>query len=640
MSDKYYRLVTFIINICPKPLRELFVTKAKADYTERNLHYIDLEEYLKSRKPDIDISFRRSKITLDQFGYIFPSTGCVNIQIWDVTLLTTLLRRLFGNKLKQVERDCIDVITNIRNSLQHIANTESIVDQDFNSSWSALKDAVLTLSKNAGSPQQNSIEEEINSAFTGNMPDLGDVLRTWHKVLYVQLQLQNSGLEKKLTHLQQQNTELERKLELQTAEIQDLKGESKIANKILSKVAVKRKGRTGVPEKRMKIVDNKVERMRANIRRSLEEQNDCIESFKDDISLITQQLTDNHRVIVTGHDNSLTYKCALAVIQDRKYQRPDQCLEINNPSDWKRICSEDAQFVLFREPFGRAAYDSHKVEAMLEEFDSMIDATNDDNDNVIDIVIVTNLRLLNEVIRHHDHAMLSTSSTVYIDSSADMNQEDTCATEDTVYRNLFEFSKVYRQSYTGKTINKEVKDEAEKMFIEYSTVVIVGSAGSGKTCLSFKLLPAYDLSNGEENFLVIMDPGELKYVKFSLRPVIIIKPLAGMGFDKVEACKWYRQFDRLFAAVQEKKVAVIITMETDVFRMWEENMPAHHLLDRVVYMAGTRAKEMEKYKQGNFRLLDRRTLRRSMSHSTTFKMDYKQRKQVIMMKYRTVHRGM
>ncbi|XP_053389006.1 uncharacterized protein LOC128552034 [Mercenaria mercenaria] len=349
----------------------------------------------------------------------------------------------------------------------------------------------------------------------------------------------------------------------------------------------------------MRIVDNKVERMRAKIKRSLEKQNDCIESFKDDISLITQQLTDNHRVIVTGHDNTLTYKCALAVIQDRKYQRPDQCLEINNTSNWKRICSEDAQFVLFREPFGRTTYDSNKVEVMLEEFDSMIDATTDDNDDVIDIVIVTNQRLLNKVTRHHDHDMLSTSSMVYIDSSVDDNPEDTCVTEDTVYRNLLEYSKVYRQSYTGKTINKEVKDQAKRMFIEYSAVAIVGSAGSGKTCLSFQLLPAYGLSNGEENLLVIIDPGELKYVKFSLRPVIIIKPLAGMGFDKAEACKWYRQFDRLFAAVQEKKVAVIITMETDVFRMWEENMPAHHLLDRVVYMAGTRAKEMEKYKQDN-----------------------------------------
>ncbi|XP_045168302.2 uncharacterized protein LOC123531424 [Mercenaria mercenaria] len=585
MSDKYYRLVTFIINICPKPLRELFVTKAKTDYTERNLHYTDLEQYLKSRKPDINELLRRSKITLDQFDYIFPSTGSPNIQIWDVTLLTTLLRGLFGNKLIQDERDCIDVITNIRNSLQHLANTECIVDKDFNSSWSALKDAVLTLLKYGGSPQQSSIEEEINSALTENMPNLGDVLRTWHKVLYVQLQLQNS--------------ELEKKLDFQATEIQTLKGESKTSSKILSKASVKRKGRTGVAEKRMRIVDNKVERMRAKIKRSLEKQNDCIESFKDDISLITQQLTDNHRVIVTGHDNTLTYKCALAVIQDRKYQRPDQCLEINNPSNWKRICSEDAQFVLFHEPFGRATYDSNKVEVMLEEFDSMIDATDDDNDDVIDIVIVTNQRLLNKVTRHHDHDMLSTSSMVYIDSSADDNPEDTCATEETVYRNLLEYSKVYHQSYTGKMVNKEVKDEAKKMFIEYSAVVIVGSAGSGKTSLSFKLLPAYDLSNGEENFLVIIDPGELKYVKCSLQPVIIMKPLAGMGFGKAEAWKWYRQFDRMFAAVQEKKVAVIITMETEVFQMWKANMPTHPLLDHVVYMAGTRAKEMEKHKQGN-----------------------------------------
>jgi hypothetical protein len=56
---------------------------------------------------------------------------------------------------------------------------------------------------------------------------------------------------------------------------------------------------------------------------------------------------------------------------------------------------------------------------MCEEFDSIIQATDDDdNDDVIDIVIVTNQRLLNEVTRHNEHEMLSPSSTVYIDSTA------------------------------------------------------------------------------------------------------------------------------------------------------------------------------------------------------------------------------
>jgi hypothetical protein len=123
-------------------------------------------------------------------------------------------------------------------------------------------------------------------------------------------------------------------------------------------------------------------------------------------------------VIVTGFDNKLTYKCALAAVQEQKYDRIDQCLEINNPSDWKRICSEDAQFVLFREPFGLSTYDSQKVEVMCEEFDSIIQATDDDNEDVIDIVIVTNQRLLNEVTRHNEHEMLSPTSTVYIDSTA------------------------------------------------------------------------------------------------------------------------------------------------------------------------------------------------------------------------------
>ncbi|XP_053390111.1 uncharacterized protein LOC128553030 [Mercenaria mercenaria] len=578
MSDKYYRLITFVVNICPRPLRELFIAKAKAD---TNHAYTSLEDYLLFRKPDIDELRRRFKISLDQFANVYPAAGSVDIQTWDVTLLAVLLTQLFFNQLQQNERDCLRDITDIRNRLQHIASSDVIDDQKFNTAWSGLRDAVLALSKCTGAPSLNNIEDEIKSAFTEVMPNRVEVIRTWktwNHVLCMQLQLQNSEL---------------------TNEIKTLKEESRKSNEILTKASVKRKGRSGIAGKRMKIVDNKVKMMKEKLAKALTEKNDCIESFKNDIVLITQQLIENHRVIVTGQNNMLAYKCALAAVNQRNYQRTDQCLEINNPSDWKRISPEDAQFVLFREPFGRSTYDSQKVETMLEEFDSMLDATNDENDEVIDIIIVTNERLLNEVARQNEHDMLSPASTVYIDTTSGNTPEEADATEDTVYRNLLEYSKIYRQNYTSKMVNKQVKAEAENKFIDYSMVVIVGSAGSGMTSLSFQLLPLYDLSNGEENFLVITDPGELKYVKFSLRPVIIIKPLAGMGFDKVEASKWYMQFDRLFAAVQEKKVAVIITMETEVFRMWEANMPTHPLLDHVVYMAGTRAKEMEKHKPDN-----------------------------------------
>ncbi|XP_053374538.1 uncharacterized protein LOC123532397 [Mercenaria mercenaria] len=578
MSDKYYRLITFVVNICPRPLRELFIAKARADTKHA---YTSLEDYLLFRKPDIDELRRRVKISLDQFANIYPADGSVDIQTWDITLLAVLLTQLFSNQLKQNERDRLYEITDIRNNLQHIASTDIIDDQKFNTAWCGLEDAVLELSKSTGVPSLNNIEEDIKSAFTEGMPNLVEVIRTWktwNNMLCMQLQLQNSVL---------------------TNEIKTLKEESRKSNKILTKASVKRKGRSGIAEKRMKIVDTKVERMKEKLAKALTEENDCVEAFKNDIALITQQLIENHRVIVTSHDNMLTYKCALAAVNQRNYQRTDQCLEINNPSDWKRISPEDVQFVLFREPFGRSTYDSQKVETMLEEFDSMLDAANDENDEVIDIIIVTNQRLLNEVARQNEHDMLSPASTVYIDTTSGNTPEETCATEDPVYRNLLENSRIHRQSYASKPVNKKVKAEAENMFIDYSAVAIVGSAGSGKTSLSFELLPKYDLSNGEENFLVLMDPGELKYVNFSLRPVIIIKPLAGMDFDKVEASKWYRQFGRLFSAVQEKKAAVIIMMETEVFRMWEAHMRTHPLLDHVVYMAGSRAKEMEKHKPDN-----------------------------------------
>ncbi|XP_060560805.1 uncharacterized protein LOC132720653 [Ruditapes philippinarum] len=195
MSDRYYRLVTFVINICPKPLRGLFISKAKQD---KNTQYTTLKDYLVFRKQDIDTLKSRNKISTDQCDHIFPSDGIVDIQTWDITLLSALLRGLFKTELDCSEIRCIDEITTTRNDLQHISGTECIEAEQFDLLWENLKRAVLKLAECAGAPEKSSIEEEIKKSLTENMPNLGDVLRTWHKVLYIQLSLQNKKLEEEL----------------------------------------------------------------------------------------------------------------------------------------------------------------------------------------------------------------------------------------------------------------------------------------------------------------------------------------------------------------------------------------------------------------------------------------------------------
>jgi hypothetical protein len=139
---------------------------------------------------------------------------------------------------------------------------------------------------------------------------------------------------------------------------------------------------------------------------------------------------------------------------------------------------------------------------------------------------------------------------------------------------------MFKNEYKLKEVNSKAKEKAKSLFLKHSMVVIVGPTGSGKTSLSFELSSSYDLSKGEDNFLVISNPGELKYIKFSLRPVIIIKIYG-------QASKWYGQFDRLYAAVKARQIAVITTIGLKTFQMMTANMLSHPVLEHVVRMPGS-----------------------------------------------------
>jgi hypothetical protein len=222
MADKYYRLVTFIVNISPKPLRALFISKAEHDPNHR---FTDIENYLYFRRGEIENLRKSFRISEDQFALIYPAIYSVDIKTWDVTLLILLLKELFPKQLLQNERDCLRYISEIRNSLQHIANMEFVTDEKFNTSWTCLRDAVLTLKQSTGASVLDNIEDEIKSALVDNMPSLGDVRSTWQKSLYSELQLRYSDL---------------------ANEVKIMKEGTMEAKKILTKATVTKKGRSGI----------------------------------------------------------------------------------------------------------------------------------------------------------------------------------------------------------------------------------------------------------------------------------------------------------------------------------------------------------------------------------------------------------
>ncbi|XP_053392041.1 uncharacterized protein LOC123542778 [Mercenaria mercenaria] len=194
--------------------------------------------------------------------------------------------------------------------------------------------------------------------------------------------------------------------------------------------------------------------------------------------------------------------------------------------------------------------------------------------------MVANQRILSNVTRQYEHPMFDPASTVYIDSSPS-DKSDPCDTDGipaALHTILLKHALLCRQQYKVKPIPEQVRQKAETIFTTNYTLAIVGPPQSGKTSIAFHLLSTYDLSEGEKNFLLLTDPGQVSYVDFDKKPVLIIK-MGYPGFDKLEACHWYKKFDLLFAAVKDNKTAVIFTMDIETYKIWSDDMPIHPILN-------------------------------------------------------------
>lgn len=172
MSDKYYRLVCLVVNVCPEPLRELFLKLAKSDPSRP---YIDLQAYLNLRQPTIAKLKGKKVIRDDQYELIFPQNGSPDISAWDVTLLVTLIKNLF--RVQPLEIDALDEIRDVRNELQHQPNTSTITDANFDKYWKRVESAATFLARQVSGPvYESAIDEKIKETRCNNMPNLGDTL--------------------------------------------------------------------------------------------------------------------------------------------------------------------------------------------------------------------------------------------------------------------------------------------------------------------------------------------------------------------------------------------------------------------------------------------------------------------------------
>ena len=189
MADKYYRLVTFLVNVCPQPLRELLLQYIRTDPTSAAT-CSTIDAYLKSRKGQLCLLRKRKVLRQEQWELLFPSaTGKVADETsWDTTLVITLLEEFFRYQLQPVEEDAMQKIRAVRNRLQHMAET-SIDDADFDNMWTILEGATIDLAKQIQiTPMYAStIQEYIDDTKTNNMPNLGDTLRHFYEDIIMKM---------------------------------------------------------------------------------------------------------------------------------------------------------------------------------------------------------------------------------------------------------------------------------------------------------------------------------------------------------------------------------------------------------------------------------------------------------------------
>jgi hypothetical protein len=204
MGDKYYRLVTLMVEICPTPLRKLFL---KYVYADTKHQVSSLGAYLLARKNEL-LSMKAKKLLReDQWDLLFPM-GQADVTSWDTTLLALTMNYLFKRQLKPDEYDSIKEIRDIRNQLQHKPD-ESVSDADFDDLWKRLETATVILAKQIKPFPQYAIDikAKIDDAKVNNMPKLGDTLRLWYSGIVKDLYFIISNMEEDMRRLKETSEE-------------------------------------------------------------------------------------------------------------------------------------------------------------------------------------------------------------------------------------------------------------------------------------------------------------------------------------------------------------------------------------------------------------------------------------------------
>ncbi|XP_053379126.1 uncharacterized protein LOC123543237 [Mercenaria mercenaria] len=577
MADKYYRLVSFLVNICPQPLRELFLKYMNADPT-RAPTCTTVDAYLASKKPQLQVLQRRKLIRQDQWQLLFPMTGQVDESSWDITLVILLLDEFFKMQLQQLEEDAIQHIRVIRNRLQHMSET-SIADADFDVMWNILEKATIDLAKQIQpSPAyKDRIKKDIDDTKINNMPRLGDSLRYWYEHIIMQLKLEIEDMK-----------EIIKEMSEHTADNAKC---SRDCWTILQESSVKTVGPSGDKVKRMKTVDQILAKLNKYFITTLKEDLPANFDSPPEVADIKTKLRDVHHVVVTGFRDTRYLETALAAIHSMKYNH-NRCVEMRDSSDWRHVDPEEVDLVLCREPFGDFTFDEKRTKSMADIFSNMLQtARASDGSKHLDIVIVCDVELLQQVSNVHGHDILEEVVQVYQPTSETTPADLTGITKESEgvisasAQNLLDFTAVFMDRNRDDTLHsKIICDKAKSMLKMNKVVLITGPKKCGKTVLALYLASVYQ----PHQFLILNKPEDIKLVSLSSICLVLVEDFAGKyRFEEGRACAWLEKFDMLYSVVGARKLNVIITCEEKLLKKCREEFGPHPILGNIITLQHT-----------------------------------------------------
>ncbi|XP_053392244.1 uncharacterized protein LOC128554936 [Mercenaria mercenaria] len=564
MADKYFRLVCFVVNICPEPLREFFIKLAKDD---SSISYTGIGAYLSHRHPDVLKLKRKRKIRDDQYDLLYPVQGTADVNKWDVTLLITLITEMFDASLQPMQTYLMNEIRGIRNQLQHLPNTSSMSDKDFDIYWGRLDTAAMTLAKEMfNATHEAEFRQKICDAKTSHLPDLGDALRIWYEE----------------TIRQMADTIQEMKIKLD-----EVGSNTKETMSILRKVTVEKPGPAGDKNKILKTADSILMSLQASFETTMKE---LPEGFNapSEVADIRTKLRDSHHVIVTGSDNSRYFETTLAAIKgmDYNYKRS---VEMHESSDWRHIDPKDVDLVLCRNPFGSFSYDGNKAKSMDDIFNRMMHTTKGDGDNSLDIIMITDSKILAECKQFHDHDILedvvkvfdNTSETHPVDLTHECRNQDVHSTCSAVSNNLKVMTSNLLKQYriSSSQVDEEILRKARLKFKSNKAIVLTGPKKCGKTSVAVALASSYDPSQ----CILLTESNDFKTIDLKNTCLVIIDEFAGKYcYDEKDVYKWYSMFDHLYNTITAGQMNVIITCEKSKLDKCCDEVSPHPVLEHRV----------------------------------------------------------